>query len=81
MRCLLYHGDVSAQQVFAQSDLTKILKLGEALLLNIGIGQRDLKDFFVTAPHSIKSSFIECCGPEFMYTPLFHERSVQDVST
>lgn len=58
------------------------MKLGEALLLNVGISadQRDLKDSFVTAPHSVKASFIECCGAEFMYTPLFHEKSLQEVS-
>lgn len=72
---------ISPQQVFSQGDLTKIMKLGEALLLNIGISQRDLKDTCVTAPHSIRSSFIECCGPEFIYIPLFHEKTVQDVST
>ncbi len=57
------------------------MKLGEALLLNISISvdQKDVKDSFVTAPHSIKASFVECCGPDFMYTPLFHEKSLQDV--
>jgi hypothetical protein len=57
------------------------MKLGEALLFNVGVGvdQKDVKDAFVTGPHSIKASFTECCGPEFMYTPLFHERSLQEV--
>lgn len=58
------------------------MKLGEALLLNIcsNFDQKDMKDSFVTTPHSIKASFVECYGPEFIYTPLFHERSLQEVS-
>lgn len=68
-------------QVFSQTDLNKIMKLGEALLLNIctTVDQKDMKDSFVTTPHSIKASFVECCGSEFMYTPLFHEKSLQEV--
>ncbi len=38
-----------------------------------------MKDPLVAAPHSIKTSFIECCGPDFMYTPLYHEQTVHEV--
>ena len=58
------------------------MKLGEALLLNISINvdHGDMKDSLITAPQSVKASFVGCCGPEFLYTPLFHEKTLQEVS-
>lgn len=59
------------------------MKYSEALLLDTcvdQVGQRALRDSFVTTPHSIKASFLECCGSDFVYTPLFHEKTIQDVS-
>ena len=64
-------------QVIAQNDLDKIMKLGEALLLNLSI-EKDMKESFVMVPHSLRASFIEICGPELVYTPLFHEKMVCD---
>lgn len=68
--------------MFAQNDLKKVMKFGEALLLDSyvnSVSQSSMKDSSVTALHSIKTSFMECCGPDYIYTPIFHEATLEEV--
>lgn len=60
------------------NDLNTLLKFSEALLLNTSTNHVGVKDSLVS-PYSIRASFIECCGPEFVYAPLFHEKTLLEV--
>lgn len=59
------------------------MKYNETLLLETSVSQlrcHNMCDSIVTTPHSIKASIMECCGSDFVYTPLFDSKSAKEVS-
>ena len=60
--------------------MNRTIKQGEALLVNDTIDESAMKDHFMNVPHSVRASFTDCCEPEFIYTPVFGEEALMQVS-
>ena len=39
------------------------------------------EDSLMFSPNFIRASLIECCGPEYCYGQVFHEKRIQEVRT
>lgn len=69
-------------QVFSRGNLHLTLNDAESLLMSNAATKRHhfSEDSVIFSPNFIRASLIECCGPEYCYIPVFHEKRIQEVS-